>query len=377
MNKKNVILIVADGVRRDKILYFDNFAKLSRRGCFFPTAVSYAPYTIASLYSILTGIYGNRNGVDNYYGRFQFKNVQCRTLTSYLKDAGYYTIGDILNEIVVPHVGFDELTIASPEKDILPRHREIIRKCGGLKKAGKNFFAFLHCDYVHNALVRDVIKIYDDFSSEYFKNKEETKKRYNSYIQNVDGYLDIIFKDIEKEDIGDSIIVIFSDHGCSLGERIGERVYGSFCYDYTIMAFCIFLYDRFFPKKTITKLVRTVDFMPTIMDLLQIPLDGNKMKIDGKSLVGLMDDSEPGYRIGFCETGGLGGPHPSPNSPNVHCVRTDKWKLIFNQTPKIYELYAMEDDPGEEKNLYGQEGFDEIQKILLKELRKNLIRVKF
>jgi len=376
VNKKNVILITTDGVRSDKIRYFDNFVRLSKRGCFFSKVVSYAPFTIASLYAVFTGIYGNRNGVDNYYGCFQFKKDQCKTLTSYLNDAGYYTIGDILNEIVVPHIGFDDLTIASPDKDILPRHREIIKKCGSLKKSGGNFFAFLHCDYIHNSLVRDVIKKYDDFSKEYFENKEENKKRYNSYLQNAERYLDIIFKDIKKEGIEDSIIVIFSDHGCSTGERIGEKVYGSFCYDYTIMTFGIFLNDQLFPKKTIKKLVRTVDFMPTIMEVLKIPVDENKMELDGKSVVNLMDSSESESRIGFCETGGLGGPYPSPNSPNVHCVRTDKWKLIFNRTPKTYELYKLENDPEEKNNLFGQEGFKEIQKALLKELRRKIIKVK-
>jgi len=237
---KNIIFIVVDGVRTDRIQYFDNFVKVVKQGCFFPKVVSYAPYTIASLYAILTGIYGNRNGVDNYYGSIHFKKDQCKTLTSYLHDAGYYTIGDILQEMVVPHVGFADLTITPPSKDILPRHREIIKRCGEFKKSGKNFFAFLHCAYVHNSLVDNVIKKYNDFSTEYFENREENQSRYDSYIQNVNRYLEIIFKDIGKEDIKDSIIVIFSDHGCSLGERIGEKVYGSFCYDYTIMTFAIF-----------------------------------------------------------------------------------------------------------------------------------------
>ena len=375
MEKKNIIFICTDGVRRDVIQKCKVLDKLSKMGSFFPKVVTYAPYTIASLHSIFTGIYGSRNGVDNYYGQLKFKTDQCKTLTSYLSEAGYYTIGDILNEIVAPHVGFNDLTIANSEKDILPRHKEIIKKCGSLKKSGKNFFAFLHCDYVHNALVSDVAKVYDDFSKQYFKNKDKNRKKYISYVKNIDRYLDIIIKDIKKENIMDSIIIIFSDHGCSLGEIIGEKIYGSFCYDYTIMTFGIFLHDKLFPKKKITKLVRTVDFMPTIMDVLKISLDQNNMKLDGKSLVSLIDGSESGSRIGFCETGGLGGPYPSPNAPNVHCVRSEKWKLIFNRTPKTYELFEVDDDPDEKNNLYGRNGFEKIQKKLLKELRTKLLKM--
>ena len=144
MGKKNIIFICIDGVRLDKIRNFENFISIYEKGCFFPKVVTYAPYTISSLHSIFTGIYGNKNGVDNYYGRFQFKKDYCKTLTSYLKDAGYYTIGDVLNELVVPHVGFDDLTIKNPDDDILPRHRDIVKKCGRLKSVEKIFFAFLH-----------------------------------------------------------------------------------------------------------------------------------------------------------------------------------------------------------------------------------------
>jgi len=377
MKKNNIIFICTDGVRRDVIHNFSSLNKLSNIGSYFPKVVTYAPYTIASLHSIFTGIYGSRNGVDNYYGKLNFKSDKCKTITSYLKDEGYYTIGDILNEIVVPHVGFDDLTIASSGNDILPRHKEIIKKCGSLKKSSKNFFAFLHCDYVHNSLVSDVAKVYDDFSKQYFENKDKNKKNYISYVKKIDRYLEIIINDIKNEDIMDSIIIIFSDHGCSLGEQIGEKIYGSFCYDYTIMTYSIFLHDKFFPSKKFPKLVRTVDFMPTILDVLKIPVDKKNMELDGKSLVSFMDGSESGSRIGFCETGGLGGPYPSPKAPNVHCVRAEKWKLIFNRTPKTYELYEVDDDPDEKNNLYGKKGFENIQKKLLKELRTKILKMEF
>ncbi|MFA5049564.1 MAG: sulfatase-like hydrolase/transferase [Candidatus Micrarchaeia archaeon] len=376
MDKKNIILIATDGVRADSISSFKNFEKLSKQGTFFSNAMSYAPYSIASFHAIFTGIYGNRNGVDNYYGVSQFKMDNCKTLTSYLHEVGYYTIGDIMNKIVVPHDGFDELSIADPTRDIFPKHKQIIEKCGELKKTGKNFFAFLHCDYVHNSLIRDVVKQYTDFSKEYFENKKENKKRYESYIQNADDYLSKLMDEITRQNIQDSIILIFSDHGCSLGEKIGEKVYGSFCYDYTIMSFGIFLNNELFPKREFSQLVRTIDFMPTILDILQIPHDKRKMELDGKSLMGFICKEESESRIGFSETGGLGGPYPSPEAPNVHCIRTNKWKLIFNKTPKTYELYDLKNDPEELNNLFGSKEYQKIQNDLLKDLRRHVMRLK-
>ena len=42
-----------------------------------------------------------------------------------------------------------------------------------------------------------------------------------------------------------SLILIISDHGISLGEKIGERAYGAFCYDYTIKTFGILISTEF------------------------------------------------------------------------------------------------------------------------------------
>jgi len=374
MQKENIIFICTDGVRLDRISYLESFKKLTNKGCYFPKVVSYAPYTIASNHALLTGIYGNNNGVDNYYGFYQFKNDECKTLTSYLHDAGYYTIAGVIKDIVIPHDGLDKLIIPPQGSDIISGHRDIIRKCGSLKKDGSNFFAFLQCDYVHNPLVEDVLKKYDDFSKEYFENKVENTKRYDIYISNVEKYLNIILNDIRNENIEDSIIVLFSDHGCSLGERIGEKAYGSFCYDYTIMTYGLFLHERLFPKSINSNLVRTVDFLPTILEILQIPQDKSYMEVDGKSLVNIINGSETESRVGFSETGGLGGPYPSSDAPNVHCIRTDKWKLIFNRTPKKYELYNVVDDPEEINNLYGKIAYKNTQNTLLRILRRNLIK---
>ena len=68
-----------------------------------------------------------------------------------------------------------------------------------------------------------------------------------------------------------------SDHGVSTGERFGEHAYGAFCYDYTLRTFTYFLSSEL-SQLEIKQQTRTVDFMPTILDYLDIPQDPNFSK---------------------------------------------------------------------------------------------------
>ena len=59
----------------------------------------------------------------------------------------------------------------------------------------------------------------------------------------------IYFNDLEKiyqlNIDKNSIILVMSDHGISVGEKIGERAYGAFCYDYTLRTFSYFLIPNY------------------------------------------------------------------------------------------------------------------------------------
>ena len=99
-----------------------------------------------------------------------------------------------------------------------------------------------------------------------------------------------------------SIILVISDHGISIGEKFGERAYGAFCYDYTIKTFAYYLSKEFIPKK-ISQQVRHIDFMPTILDQLKINQKKSSEKIDGISLLPLINGKNFPELYAFTETG--------------------------------------------------------------------------
>ena len=161
--------------------------------------------------------------------------------------------------------------------------------------------------------------------------------------------------------------MITSDHGISVGEKIGERAYGAFCYDYTINAFAYYLSSDL-ESKTIQQQIRHVDFMPTILEKLNIKLNNNFKSLDGFSLIPLINGDSFDEKIAFTETANPLNSKAPPKKPNTKSVRTSKWKLIYNEYNDTKELYNLENDPEENNNLINS-GL-EIEDFLWKELLK-------
>ena len=91
-------------------------------------------------------------------------------------------------------------------------------------------------------------------------------------------------------------------------------------------------------------------------------------RADGTSLMPLIRGSSIPEQIAYSETGNPLDKKEPPKEPNTKSVRTSKWKLILNQHDDSKELYNLELDPGEEKNLFGKG--EQIESLLWQELQK-------
>jgi len=369
MNKKNLILILIDGGRLDRALKSEVFTDISSKSVFFSQTITYAPHTIAAMHAVFSGSYGTRTGTNSYWSTFKFKKQKFKTLTEYLHDENYYTCANLINELVIPRQGFDDFFIHDELKDDLSlQHKDLLKTMKVRNNDGQNFFLYLHYSNIHTGIMNDVLKVYNNFSKEFFDNKKQNEKRYDVLFDNAEKYLKSIMDEIKKLKLeDDSLILIMSDHGISVGEKFGERAYGSFCYDYTLRTFTYFLSEEFTSRK-ISQQIRTIDFMPTILDFLNIPFDNNYEKIDGVSLMPLIQGLSIPEQIAYSETGNPLDKKAPPKEPNTKSVRTSKWKLISNQYDNSRELYNLELDPGEEKNLFGKG--EQIESLLWQELQK-------
>jgi arylsulfatase A-like enzyme len=369
MNKKNLIIILIDGARLDFTEKSNTFKKLNGKSVFFSQMITYAPYTTAAMHATLSGCYGNRTGVNSYWDTYEFKNNNFLTLADYLGENSYYTYADSPFEVIIPKYGFDEFNIHDEQKtDLIEWHTELLDRMKKVNDDGEKFFLYLHYSKIHVGVSNDVLKVFNNFSKEYFENKDQNFERYSKLFKDAEVYFESIFQKIVNLNLlENSIVLILSDHGTSIGEKIGERAYGAFCYDYTLKTFAYLINSDISPKK-ISSQIRHIDLMPTVLDMLDIPINSSFEEFDGQSLMPLINGQEMKENFAFSETGNPLSNSAPPKKPNTKSIRTSKWKLIYNEYNETKELYDLENDPNEENNLSGKNL--EIENVLLKEISK-------
>jgi len=369
MNKKNVIIVMIDGGRLDKVKNSYIFNILKSKSIFFSNSITYGPHTIAAMHAIFSGCYGSRTGTNSYWSTFKFKKNEFKTLTEYLKESNYYTHADVINQLVVPKQGFDNYVVHDElNDDLIENHRNLLEQMHQKNLENKKFFLYLHYSKIHTGIMNEVLKVYDNYSKEFFSNKEENMLRYEKLFQAAESYLNKILEKIHQLSLEkNSIILVMSDHGISVGEKIGERAYGAFCYDYTLRTFTYFLIPGF-EAREVKQQIRTIDFMPTILELLDISLDETSSALDGVSLSPLIQGKSSDELYAFSETGNPLHEKAPPKESNVKSIRTSKWKLILNEYNDTKELYNLELDPDENKNLIGTG--EKIEEVLWVELKR-------
>jgi len=370
MNKKNVIILMIDGGRLDRAQNSPVFEKLKPKSIFFSNSITYGPHTIAAMHAVFSGSYGTRTGTNSYWSTFKFKKDKFKTLTEYLKAKNYHTYADVINQLVVPKQGFDSYVVHDElNDDLVKRHKNLLDE---MNQKNENFFIYLHYSKIHTGIMNEVLKVYDNYSDDFFSNKEKNELRYDKLFQTAENYLDEILKKISQLELDkNSIILVMSDHGISTGEKIGERAYGAFCYDYTLRTFTYFLIPDF-ESREIKQQIRTIDFMPTILDLLDISQEKLSANLDGISLLPLIQGKSFSELYAFSETGNPLHEKAPPKEPNVKSIRTSKWKFILNEYDGTKELYNLEHDPSENNNLIGTG--EQIEKILSDELDRLIMK---
>ena len=172
-----------------------------------------------------------------------------------------------------------------------------------------------------------------------YKQWEKAVQGYLACISYTDGQIGRLLDALDKrDDAKQTIIVLWTDHGWHLGEKLHWRKFT--LWEEAGRVPMIFVVPGV--TKPGTRCERTVsllDIYPTLADLCGLPIGGH---LEGKSLEPLLEDPGAAWDRPVVTTHGR----------NNHAVRSERWRYI-RYSDGTEELYDHENDPMEWTNLAG------------------------
>jgi N-acetylglucosamine-6-sulfatase len=171
----------------------------------------------------------------------------------------------------------------------------------------------------------------------------------------------------ESKQLDNTIIVYTSDNGYFWGEhKLGDK---RAAYEESIRVPLVMRYPKLIPASTrLNQIALNIDLAPTFLQLAGATIPDN---MHGKSLVSLFDGDRSKWR-----TAALLEYFMEPQFGHVldwQAVRNDRWKYVhYPKKPEYDELYDLQADKYEMKNLISDANAAETLKSMKSELQRQL-----
>jgi choline-sulfatase len=348
----DIFLITIDTLRADHVHCYGYAGvatpaldALAKDGVRFTGAFTPSPITNTSHASILTGLLPGSHGVTDFGVPLSAAHP---TVAELLKARNYRTaafIGAVILDSKSLAPGFDR---GFDYYDNFPEHSATKSRWGRLERRGMDVV-----EHAENWLSRHPagphfvwVHLYDPHDpyepplpySQIYKDH-----LYDGEIAYADSALAHFITYLKRSGMyGNSVIVVVGDHGEGLGEH-HEDTHGIFLYDSTTHVPLIVKLPGGLSAGTIVAAqVRTLDIMPTLLELAGAPAPQKK---DGDSLEPYFDGKSEAARPAFGETD-----YPLRFGwAALRSVRSDGFKFIEAPRPEFYDLPL---DPAEMTNKY-------------------------
>lgn len=415
----NVLLIVSDDQRHDAlscaghpVLRTPNLDRLAAGGVRFTHAFVEVPICTPSRAAYLTGRFAASNGVP-FFGHKDNINQGIPTWPQHLVNAGYAAAftGKWHNVRSFAEYGFNwtaNIFVAGMGD---PNNPKLVQKDGEkpvqvegysttlftdaavrfLNERGRDKPFFLYVSYTtpHDPRVPPpgYEKMYDpariplppnfmpqprfdpgtlDIRDEKLmplpRDPDEVRRelaKYYAVTTHMDAEIGRILQTLDRLKLADNTIVIFAgDNGLAIGSHglLGKQT----MYDEGVRVPLIVRNPLVkSAEKTSDALVYLVDLFPTVCEWLGLPVPQG---IEGKSLAAVYAGKERGVRDAVF------GRYDERDDPRFRMVRTDRYKLIRYLKLQREELFDLQADPYEQKDLSG----DPAMRSVLWDLRQRL-----
>jgi arylsulfatase A-like enzyme len=375
----NLVYILVDTLRADRLSTY-GYARpttpildeIASKGILFENVVSQSSWTKTSMASIWTSTYPIRNGILRYNHVLPEEAVLPAEI---LREAGFRTVGLWRNGWVEPNFGFDQgfeiYVRPTPSEGRQRIHRQapggeplggtdedlVISATDFLDRFGHDrFFLYLHFMDLHQY-------VYDDRSAIFGTSYSDV---YDQSINWTDRLIGLFMLKLQERGLlENTIVAIGSDHGEAFREHGSEGHARNLYTEVTHVPFIISLPFTLEKGIRVPQTVTNTDIWPTLLDLLGLPAQPGA---DGMSLVPLIRAAgglDPGAPLDKFEdrpvfgqlARGWGNPKVSPES--IVAVKRDGHHLIMNlEKPEEVELFDVNADPKEQKNVLAEDGAD-------------------
>jgi arylsulfatase A-like enzyme len=403
----DVILVTVDTLRADHLSSYGHARNtspsidaLAADGILFENAFTTVPRTTPALASLMTGDYPRKHGLMTLLDALSSDK---RTLAEVLSEQGYATAA-----FVTPNVhrrsglwqGFDVFDDRVDSDDPSARAEQMAAHALRWldEQRGGRLFLWLHLWDPHFrydapaphdeafdpqpgkqlSLYRRIDRGELRLGEVYFENDLTTEEvarvvaRYDGEIRYADGVIGRFLDGLRDLSLYAPALVVFTaDHGESLGEHGYYFEHGAYLYDSSLRIPLILKLPLARRAGTrITDPAMIFDVTPTVLSSLSLE---ERLGSPGRDLLSASGSGEVLGETRFHETGHrffAQNPRRQLDGPAGHwkSAREGNWKLIRIPTPDgdIHELYDLEEDPGETRNLFRED--DPVARDLAKKL---------
>jgi arylsulfatase A-like enzyme len=424
---QGVILIMCDTLRKDHLTMYGhgrdtspNLARMASLGAVFLDNVSQATWTKVSTPSIMTSLYPSSHGVRDFTDRLP---AAADTLAEVYHNAGYATVAysSVLftGKFTNLHQGYEELhestSVNDPKYHSKTARTYVDRAASWIERhRDVPFFVFLHVLDPHDPFeprapydsawadptkkeghehqLESIRKVIQDPLLQGFgmPTRDEIQKAgvdpgqyvgfdkdwYDGSILGMDAEVGRLVERVRELGLGDKVQFAFiGDHGEEFVEH-GRMFHGQSVYGELAGVPLVLYRPGVIPEGVrIGETVRSIDLMPTLLDLSGLPVP---KRAQGQSLVPLLAAAREAKRKGTsgsiakaaealgwnpqpavtekakCDSSG----GPPPRDTESYGIVSGGWKLVDNVHRSAgvpeFELYSHAGDPLDMKNVAGE-----------------------
>ena len=352
---RHVVLVTIDTLRADRLGAYGSTTvatphmdRVAREGAVALRAAAHVPLTRPSHVSLFTGLYPAAHGIrDNVSPPLR---ADVPLLADLLQQRGFATAAFVSSIVLSKQSGLargfghysDRFEIGEDDARFLntiqKRGDAVVEEAAAWLAASgaERRFAWVHLYDPH-----DPYEPPEPYASRYAGRPYDGEVAWSDELV---GRLDAALAAAGLRE--DTLLVVTSDHGEGLDEH-DEAVHGFFVYETTLHVPLLVRGPRIVPGTRVTTVTRLVDVMPTVLDLLDL---GELMPaVAGRVLTPALQGGSLADEPSFAES----------LTPLVHygwsdlrALRDGRWKYILAPRPELYDL---EQDPGEQRNLADQE----------------------